>query len=186
VGAVPRGRVLRRGGARPGDALLVSGTLGDAALGLGPRAAERSLVRRQRRPVPRVALGRALAGVASAAIDLSDGLVQDLGHVCAASGTGAVVHAGRLPLSPAYRRRAAALARPLDAALAGGEDYELLVAVPPARLRRALAAARAVRVPLTAIGEVTRAGGVRVLDARGRPYALRTRGHDHLRPPTPR
>ena len=135
VGAVPRGRFLTRAGARPGDLLLGSGTFGDAALGMEPGAAP-ALVRRQRRPTPRLALGRALTGIATAAIDVSDGLAQDLGHVAEASRVAAVLEESRVPISPAYRRRAAGLADPMAAALAGGEDYELLVAVPPARLAR--------------------------------------------------
>ena len=178
LGAAAPGRVLRRSGARPGDVLLVSGTVGDAALGLA-RGAAPALAARQRRPRPRLALGRALAGVASAAIDVSDGLVQDLGHVCDASGTGATVRLAAVPLSPAYRRAVQGRADRLAPALGGGEDYELLLAVPPERVPGALAAARRVRTRLTAIGTVERARGIRLLGAAG---ALRPAvpGHDHL------
>ena len=95
---------------------------------------------------------------------------------------GAAVRVDALPLSPAYRRSSQRLApgRAYDAALAGGEDYELLVAVPPRRERRARDVARKVGIPLTAIGVVTRGGGLKVMDAHGRPYAVRARGHDHL------
>ena len=181
VGAVRRGRALARAGARPGDTLLVSGSLGDAALGRRPGAV-RALVRRQRRPTPRLALGQALPGLARAAIDVSDGLLQDLAHLCAASGVGATVRLDALPLSEAYRRTVerGARVRPYDAALAGGEDYELLVAVAPGQVGRARAAARKVGIPLTAVGDVTRGGGVKVFDACGRPYHVRARGHDHL------
>ncbi|MEY2668654.1 MAG: hypothetical protein RJA59_1292, partial [Pseudomonadota bacterium] len=102
LGSVRRGRALLRSGGRPGDLLVVSGTLGDAALGIRPGAAPR-LRDRQRRPVPRLALGRGAVGIARAAIDISDGLLQDLGHLCAASGVGARVEVERLPLSAAYR-----------------------------------------------------------------------------------
>jgi thiamine-monophosphate kinase len=182
VGAVPRGGALLRSGAHPGDVLLVSGTLGDAALGLRPGAA-RELIRRQRRPVPRVALGGALLGLARSCIDVSDGLLQDLGHLCAASGVGAMVRLDSLPLSGAYRRAVAHRPpeRACDAALAGGEDYELLVAVPPGRVGQAHAAARKVGDRLTAIGEVSAGRGVRVLDSAGRRVRPRARGHDHLR-----
>jgi thiamine-monophosphate kinase len=181
IGAVRRGRALARAGARPGDALLVSGTLGDAALGRRPGAAP-ALVRRQRRPTPRLALGRALAGLADAGLDVSDGLLQDLGHLCDASRVGATVLLDALPLSPAYRRavEAGPDARPFDAALGGGEDYELLVAVPPGRVGRARAASRKLGVPLTVVGEATTERGVRVLDAGGRRYTIRAAGHDHL------
>jgi thiamine-monophosphate kinase len=182
VGACAPRAFLTRAGARPGDVLLGSGTFGDAALGLEPGAAA-ALARRQRRPTPRIALGRALAGIAHAAIDVSDGVVQDLGHVAEASGVRAVLEAERLPRSPAYRRRAARLADPLAPALAGGEDYELLVAVPPGKVAAALAAARAVRTPLSVIGRFERGAGVRVLEG-GRARAVPS-GHDHLRAPTP-
>jgi thiamine-monophosphate kinase len=183
LGAVRPGRVLTRAGARPGDLLLASGTFGEAALGLLPGAAA-SLARRQRRPVPRLALGRAVAGLARAAIDVSDGLVQDLGHLCAASGVGAVVEAQRVPTSGAYRRAAAALRDPLAPALSGGEDYELLLAVPPGRLAAAQRAAARAGTPLTRVGWFTRGAGVRVLDAAGAPRAAPP-GHDHLRAPAP-
>ncbi len=181
VGAVRRGRALVRAGARPGDALLVSGTLGDAALGRRPGAVP-ALVRRQRRPTPRLALGRALAGFAHAGLDVSDGLLQDLGHLCSASRVGATVLIDALPLSPAYRRavEAGSDARPFDAALGGGEDYELLVAVAPGRVGRAQAAAGRLGVPLTVVGEATAERGVRVLDADGRRYSVPVGGHDHL------
>jgi len=184
VGAARRGRALLRSGARAGDVLLVSGTLGDAALGRRAGAVP-ALVRRQRRPRPRLALGQALLGLARAAVDVSDGLLQDLGHLCAASGVGATVQLDALPLSDAYRRAVARAwrARPYDPALAGGEDYELLVAVPPARVAGACAAARKVGDRLTAVGEVSPGGGVRVLDASGRRYLVRARGHDHIAPP---
>ena len=186
LGAVPRGQALTRGGARPGDLLLASGTFGDAALGLGHRPAP-ALARRQRRPVPRLALGRALLGLAHAAIDVSDGLVQDLGHLCDASGVAAELLAGAVRLSPAYRRAAARLADPLAPALAGGEDYELLAAVPPRRLQAALRAAAAARTPVAVIGRFRRGEGVEVLGPDGRPRTLAQLppGHDHLRAPAP-
>ncbi|MET0403262.1 MAG: AIR synthase-related protein, partial [Cystobacter sp.] len=122
---------LTRAGGRPGDVLYVSGTLGEARLGLAQLQAGRRrspAILRQKRPVPRVALGRLAARFASAALDLSDGLAQDLGHLCRASGTGAELDVDRLPVSRAVR---ASLG--LEGALAGGEDYELLLAIPPAR-----------------------------------------------------
>jgi thiamine-monophosphate kinase len=178
VGCAARGRALRREGARPGDAVLVSGTLGEAALGLEPGAPP-VLARRQRRPQPRLALGRALTGLASAAIDVSDGLVQDLGHLCRASGVGASVRLAELPLSPAYRRATAGRGDPWAAALSGGEDYELCVTVPGRLVPRALEAARAAATPLCVIGTVTRALGVQVARPAGGHHPV-TRGHDHL------
>ncbi|BDG09679.1 thiamine-phosphate kinase [Anaeromyxobacter paludicola] len=181
LGSAPAGRVLRRDGARPGDVLLVSGTLGDAALGLAPGAAA-ALARRQRRPDPRLALGRALGPLASACIDLSDGLAQDLGHLCRASGTGARVELSRLPLSPAARRALAGAADPFLAPATGGEDYELCAAVPPGRVARALAAARRLRIPLTPVGVVTRGRAVVLEGPSGARYRPARAGHDHLAP----
>jgi thiamine-monophosphate kinase len=185
VGAVPKGKALGRAGARPGDVLLVSGTLGDAGLGLRPGAAA-PLRRRQRRPDPRLALGRAIAPLAHAAIDVSDGLLQDLGHLCRASGVGATVRLTQLPLSRDYRRAVEGTRDPLETALSGGEDYELLMAIPSRRARAARERAQALGAPLSPIGEVIRGTGVTVVDAAGRPYRPRQAGHDHLRVPGPR
>ena len=180
LGSVKRGRALLRSGARAGDLVAVSGTLGDAALGLEP-AAPRALLRRQRRPTPRLALGRRMLGIARAAIDVSDGLVQDLGHLCSASGLAAEVAVERLPLSAAYRRAVRGRKNPFEAALAGGEDYELLFALPPGRLAAARRSARASGTRLTVIGELLPGRGVRVVKGGG-DLAVRRAGHDHLRP----
>jgi thiamine-monophosphate kinase len=180
LGAVPEGRAVLRSGARPGDVVAVTGTVGDAALGLGP-GAPASLARRQRRPTPRIAAGLALAPLVRAAIDVSDGLIQDLGHLCRASGVGARIGAADLPLSAAYRRAARRLAEPFAAALGGGEDYELVVAVPPARLAAARAAAARAGTSLTAVGRFVRGRGVRVVGERGE-VVRAPAGHDHLRP----
>jgi thiamine-monophosphate kinase len=180
LGAVRRGRMLRREGARPGDAVLVSGTFGDAALGLAP-GAPAALARRQRRPVPRLDLGRALAGIASAAVDVSDGLVQDLGHLCEASRVGAVLRLGALPLSPAYRRAVEARPDPWAPALAGGEDYELLATVPQHRVARALRAARRAETPVAVVGEIVSREGIRIVAPDGA-LLPPPRGHDHLAP----
>ncbi len=147
IGQVARRRALRRGRGRPGDVVLVSGALGGAALGLQGlmQGAKRDrFARRQLRPEPRVALGRALAraGVVRAAADLSDGLARDALHL-AGPGCAVVLEVSRLPLEPGLARAAAA--RRLDAidlALAGGEDFELVLAVPRQRVQRALVAAR--------------------------------------------
>jgi thiamine-monophosphate kinase len=159
LGAVAPGAALRRGGARPGDRVWVSGTLGDGALGLrvlrgelAPDAAGH-LARRYRLPEPRLALGAALAGVATAAMDVSDGLLQDLGHLCRASGCGAAVEATALPLSDAARAAVeAASAALLPLVLAGGDDYELLFAAPLARSGEVLARAMAAGTPVAMIG----------------------------------
>lgn len=179
VGVVRRGRALLRSGARVGDLLVVSGSLGGAALGLSPGAA-RTLSARQRRPLPRLALGQGAAGVARAAIDISDGLLQDLGHLCKASGTGARVELDRLPLSRAYRAATKGRADPLEEALSGGEDYELLLAVPPARLRALQEIARLARTPVAVIGEMEAKAGIRVVKGGGSLYRPGRAGHDHF------
>jgi thiamine-monophosphate kinase len=182
VGAVSEGRALLRAGARPGDLVAVTGTLGDAALGRLPRAPP-ALARRQRRPAPRRQAGRELAGVARAAIDVSDGFVQDLGHICRASGVGARVGVADLPRSKAYAARAARLAAPDLPALTGGDDYELVLALPPPTLAAAREAARRARTPLTVVGRFVRGRGVQVVGERGERVEVPTGGHDHLRAP---
>lgn len=186
-GLVPRGKALRRDGARPGDAIYVSGSLGDAAAGLrvvrqaaaSTRGAQ-VLRARLEHPQPRVALGLALRGVASAAIDVSDGLAQDLGHVLGASGVGAVLEVDALPASRALRAAGASTAARRRLLLAGGDDYELCFTVPPRREPRLAAIARRLRLPLTRIGTVLPAPGLALLDARARPVRLRRAGYDHF------
>jgi thiamine-monophosphate kinase len=179
AGHVPPGRALLRSGGRVGDVLYVSGTLGDAAAGLsllagaaGRRGAS-ALVARQRRPLPRVRLGLLARRYASAAVDVSDGLAQDVGHLCAASGVGAELEVEALPLSDALLRHVkplgrAGLSRAQQWALSGGEDYELVLAVPPSRARALEAAARRAGEPLTRVGRLVRGRGVRLLTAEGR------------------
>lgn len=183
LGTVAPGAALRRGGARPGDRAWVSGTLGDGALGLrvlrGELAADPAghLARRYRLPEPRLALGQALRGVARAAMDVSDGLVQDLGHLCRASGCGAAVEAASLPLSAAARAAVEAdpALRPL--ALTGGDDYELLFAAPPERSEEVLARAAAAGTPVTPVGVfVEGAPEVVVRGADGAPVATAGQG----------
>ena len=179
LGSVRPDRILRRSGARAGDALLVSGTLGDAALGLAAGASP-ALARRQRRPTPRLALGRALAGVARACIDVSDGLLQDLGHLCRASGVGASLRLSELPLSAAYRSAARRLRDPFEPALSGGEDYELLAAVPVQRVPEALQAARRARTPLAVVGSVLPGRRLQLVRCEGGLRPVRRLGHDHF------
>lgn len=189
-GAVPQGAVLMRAGGAAGDDLYVSGTIGDAALGLrvargGLRTlapADRAfLAERFRLPSPRLALGQALRGVASAALDVSDGLIADLAHLCEESGVAARVSAEAVPLSAAAAA-ARALASPesgIADLLAGGDDYELLFAVPLARRGAVEALGRALGLPLARIGALVPGRGVRVLDAAGRPLSLERTGYRH-------
>ena len=185
-GRCPPGKALTRAGARPGDRIFVSGTLGDAGGGLEialgrrparPVASAGALLTRLHRPAPRLALGCALRGIASAAIDVSDGLCQDLGHVLEASGVGARIDAGLVPLSPALLHLAGeTAARAL--ALSAGDDYELLFTVPPDRVDRlgALGTGDAV----TEIGVVEARPGLR-LDGRSGPADAVPPGYRHFR-----
>ncbi len=170
-GTVP-GAALTRSGARPGDLVLVSGTLGDAAAALRwldqPETQDtehqRFLRHRYMYPEPRVALGRSLRGIASAAIDISDGLLADLGHICRRSGVAARVDSRTLPLSPALRSELA----PTDAmrcALGGGDDYELCFTVPPERLEQIRHWLDQGRISL--IGEITAGSGLQVCNTQG-------------------
>ncbi|RKH55832.1 thiamine-phosphate kinase [Corallococcus llansteffanensis] len=172
---------LTRAGARPGDLLYVSGTLGDARLGLKQLQAgvrRGSAVRRQRRPEPRVALGRLAARFASAGLDVSDGLSQDLGHLCAASRVGVALELDRLPVSPALRA-ALGLEQARMEALRGGEDYELLLAVPPARAPAFERACGRSAERVTRVGVLTRERQWKIRDAAGRPLTPPD-GFDHF------
>jgi thiamine-monophosphate kinase len=188
-GFVPRGRALLRSGAKVGDRVYVSGTPGDAAAGLAIvqrrlRATvrdARALVARLERPGPRVALGVALRGVASAAIDVSDGLAQDLGHVLAASGVGAELDVDAVPASAALRRAAPERRARRALQLAGGDDYELCFTVPARRAARVAAIAAKLRLKLTAIGTIVVGRGLRLHDAAGHEVASPTGGWDHFR-----
>jgi thiamine-monophosphate kinase len=178
------GRPLLRSGGRAGDWLYVSGTLGAARLGLlslhGRTAHRARAEARQRRPEPRVALGQLAARYASAAIDVSDGFVQDLGHLLAASRVGAVVESARLPVDPDVRACVSGPRRALAMALRGGEDYELLLAVP--RRRAAAfekACARAAEV-VSHVGTLVAGRGVQLLDARGQRTRVQAPGFDHF------
>lgn len=174
MGHASAGRALRRAGAQPGDLVYVTGWVGDSAAGLaieqgrlGGQGANRSyLVERFRRPEPRVAFGQRLHGIASACIDVSDGVACDAGRIARASGCGIVLRASELPLSRALFA-VAGESRAREFALGGGEDFELLFTVPPAR-RAALAAQLGAGAPAChCIGEVVAGKGVRVLGERG-------------------
>jgi thiamine-monophosphate kinase len=181
IGSAPAHPLLRSG-ARVGDLLFVTGRLGDAALGRrqlrrNPRA-RGVAVHRFREPEPRLRAGAALARrrLATAAIDVSDGLLQDLGHLCHASGVGAVIEVDRLPMSPQVRRVGWRLA------LAGGEDYELLCAVSVRNEGRLRRLAAKLGCPFTRIGRCVDAHrGLRVVNARGDDVSSEMGGFDHFR-----
>lgn len=189
-GEVPPGQALLRSGARAGDELWVSGTLGDARLALeafrGPLVLAPSVWLKAReameRPQPRVALGMALRGLATSAIDLSDGLLGDLGHVLKRSGVGAEVAFGGLPCSEGLRSQPAPLQR--LCLLAGGDDYELLFTAPPAAHGEVRNAAQAAQTPVSCIGRIVAQPGLRVLDAQGAALDLSSlRAFDHFASP---
>jgi thiamine-monophosphate kinase len=187
LGHVPRGTALRRSGAGAGDLLAVTGTLGDAGAGLAfltappaaeLRAAAAALIHRFDYPAPRVQFGVAARGIATAAMDLSDGLVGDLPKLAHASGLAAHVAVDRLPLSDAMRA-AAPEAQARDWALAAGDDYELLLAVPAARFGELQAAAARLNLMLTAVGEL-RAGSSVTWSLNGKDFTPGSSGFDHF------
>jgi thiamine-monophosphate kinase len=187
LGQVDRGSALRRSGAQPGDILAVTGTLGDAGAGLalvtGRATAEDRvagvLIERFEYPTPRVQFGSDARGIASAAMDLSDGLVGDLPKLARASGLAAHVDVERLPLSGALRSLAT-VSQGREWALAAGDDYELLVAVPPRRFDELAAVAARLNLTFTAIGELRRGTGV-TWALEGLSFAAPARGYEHFR-----
>jgi thiamine-monophosphate kinase len=201
LGWVDAGAMLQRSTAGPGDHVYVSGTVGDAYLGLqvarhgpslreqtiGPSSAgspynfamrnsgddaTRNLLTRYQLPEPRLALGRKLIGIASACMDISDGLAQDMAQLCRASGAGATLQAAQIPLSDAAR----AAGTPLAQLLTGGDDYELLFTVPPQRVPLLAA----LKEPVTPIGVMTDASDVTVLDETGAPLRFSHSGYSHF------
>jgi len=184
IGEVDRSRLRGRGGARPGDDLWVSGELGDAALALAHAAGRVHLEPAQARacrqrldwPQPKVALGLALRGLATAAIDVSDGLVGDLGHVLQRSGVGALVQVPDVPRSDTLRRIEPDLQR--RCVLAGGDDYELLFTAAPADREAIAAAGRACCVAITRIGTMTKGPGLHLEGDSGIDATLQ--GFDHF------
>ena len=186
-GWVPRGQALCRTGARNGDLIYVSGTVGDAALGLqlSSRAGglsedgENRLVGRLRRPEPRTLLGQVLRPWATAAIDLSDGLAADLAHVAAASGgLGVVIEENRLPLSSeALEVRTRKQLIPI--VLSGGDDYELCFCVPPERRGEIDRLSNQLRLPLTMIGQIATTPGIWLVGESGVPEEYRSGGYLH-------
>jgi thiamine-monophosphate kinase len=186
-GEVPTGGALLRSGAQAGDDLYVSGTLGDARVALEalqgqlslPSAALAAARQRLERPSPRVALGLALRGVATAAIDVSDGLLGDLGHILQASRCGATVDTAIV--QGLLTCHAIDDARRLDYTLAGGDDYELLFTAPPTARAAVQAAAQASATAVTRIGRIEAAPGLRLIDAQGQPVSGQFAAFDHFR-----
>lgn len=189
IGSVAAGQAVRRNGALPGDTIYVTGTIGDAALGLAVLTggldvrdpAERDfLAARYRLPQPRLATGAALAGLAHAMQDVSDGLVADLGHICAVSGVAGVIDAAALPLSPAARHALDRNPGLLPRILTGGDDYELLFTSSGDHAAAVAALAQPSGPPITPIGRIVAGSGVRVLDRAGKDIVLATQGFRHF------
>lgn len=195
LGEVPAGQALLRSGAQPGDDIYVSGHLGDARLALEallgqvqlPPAALAAARQRLESPSPRVALGMALRGIASSALDLSDGLAGDLGHILQASGVGAELQADQVLACMAATAGApgAALNLPIDlqlqCCLAGGDDYELCFTAAADRRDAVQQASLAAQTPVQRIGRITATPGLRVRDAQGQPIAQRWASFDHFK-----
>ena len=188
-GTVAGGACLTRAGAGEGDDIYVSGTVGDATLGLravrGELAAlapadRAALAARFRLPEPRLALGAALVGVATCAIDVSDGLVADLGHLCEGSGVAARINGNAVPLSTAARRAVDGGEAAIADLVTGGDDYELLFCAPPAERGAIEALGRRLELAVSRIGTIEHGQGVTVVDADGQPLALGRTGYQHF------
>ena len=193
-GRVPQGKMVHRSGAKPGDRVVVTGTIGDAALGLDiltrgavatvladDAAAREMLVGRYRVPQPRNALAEAVRDHASAAMDVSDGLAGDLAKLCAASGVSAVIDARSVPLSAGAATLLARGTVGVEALVSGGDDYEILCAIPEGSFEAFAQAARQAEVAVTCIGTVIAGPAVpRFLDNEGREIALQRLSYSHF------
>ena len=181
MGLVEPGRALRRDGARVGDEVWVTGTLGDAAGGLAllDREPVSALRARLDRPTPRVAAGRALAGIATACVDVSDGLLADLGHVCARSHVAARIDVDALPASAALREAFGDVER-IALQASGGDDYELCFTAPADASADIDAVSARLGLQITRIGRIVAGEGVHPVDAKSQPWSSPRRGYDHF------
>jgi thiamine-monophosphate kinase len=189
IGEVGAGMGVRRNGAKPGDRVWVSGTIGDAFLGLSvlrggyPGLAPEhraSLIGRFRVPDPRTELGPLVSGIAHAMIDVSDGLLADLGHICETSGVAAVIELASVPLSPAARVIVAGDPDIQPRLAAGGDDYELLFAAPGGSSGAIAAMSSRLGLPITMIGKIEAGSGVRLVDTDGRVIPYDKTGYRHF------
>jgi thiamine-monophosphate kinase len=193
-GRVPAGKMVRRKGAKAGDRVVVSGTIGDAALGLAflkrdematalaaDHGITETLVERYRVPQPRVALAQAVRDHASAAMDVSDGLAGDLAKLCAASGVSAIVNAPTIPFSGGLAMLIDQYYGVLEFAVSGGDDYEILCTIPENRFEAFAQAAKLVRVPVTSIGTIIAGVAVpRFIDGQGSEIVLQCLSYSHF------
>lgn len=190
IGETPVGKTLRRGGGVVGDGIYVTGAIGDAALGLKVAQGDLATLSRQARdylhnryllPEPRVKAGQGLRDLAHAALDVSDGLMADLGHLCSQSGTGVRIDSGAIPLSAAARQAVTADPALLETILSGGDDYEILFCAARSSESEVMALASACGISITRIGMlVSPDQGVQVMDALGQPITLRRAGYTHF------
>lgn len=188
-GQTPIGEALRRDAAQVGDDIWVSGALGDARLAVGALYNEYSLdadvlaqaATRLHKPQPRVALGLALRGIAHAALDLSDGLIGDLGHILQRSQVGAALHVDALPLGSMLQQQSLEMRRRLS--LSGGDDYELCFTAPVSKRDAVLGAGLAAATPVTRIGTIDATSGIRLLDNDNEPIAITLSSFDHFDSP---
>jgi len=181
-GLVSSGQALVRSGASAGDNIYVSGSLGLAALSITrfDEALDQSLLDEAfYKPVPRLALGSGAAGLASAGIDISDGLLADLGHVCLASSKGAELQLADIPVSPSLEKSMNA-EEALALALTGGDDYELILTAPPSREDEMQTLAQSVDTPLVCIGKITDAEGITCFDGLGEQRTFQKSGYQHF------
>ena len=187
-GSVPKNKVLRRSGAKAGDMVWVSGAIGDAALAVKIRKGwmppnGQTFAQADKRldmPFPRLALGTALRGVATAAADVSDGLAADLAHICEASGVGAEIRFADVPVSAELRALVTVDPGLMSLVLAGGDDYELVFTAPTAAEAQVRAASEAARTPVYNVGRIVAGKGVRVEGPDGAPIVLERLGFAHF------
>jgi thiamine-monophosphate kinase len=189
IGAIPAGQRLLRSAAKVGDAVFVSGTIGDGALGVAailgqltdvPPGDADFLADRYRLPRPRLELGRHLRGLVHATMDISDGLVGDLQHICDASQVGGTIEIGRLPLSDAARAVITKAPTWIETVIGGGDDYELLFTAPPSHQEALTSLGRNIGVAITRIGSIDGSKGVRVLGTDGQEIVPRKIGYRHF------
>jgi thiamine-monophosphate kinase len=189
IGHVPQGALIRRNGARTGDVVFVTGTVGDAGAGLsllkdGVRApndeARDFLLSRYRVPVPRLALGRGLRGLATAAIDVSDGLMADLGHIVETSSVRIEIEAGRVPLSAALREFRGDGQETAIRAACAGDDYEIAFTASASATEAILDVARRTLTPVAVIGSVVSGSGAAMLDGTGQEISIGRKGYTHF------
>ena len=188
LGEVPRGKALRRSGARPGDDIWVSGEIGNAALALAHEQGRLMLepgetahcMAALHLPVPRVTLGQRLIGLARSAIDISDGLLADLGHVLECSNVGGIIRTNEIHCSPAMKRYLPQQVG-LECLLAGGDDYEICFTAPESRRAMMRILSEELEIPLTRIGKIVKEKGLVVLDGDGKTVNMESGGYDHFR-----